>query len=181
MAFVESLAALGAVSGIDKPSRRLFLKAAIDGDLHIVHLAPRRSGTSAQKSYTATSSPLDQLDLRPDFLKDIAAHLLLGLIPFEIIGMQRLADDDLRPAEPIARGRLLHLAELSRQLGYFFLEQVGDVFADGVEALQSRHLVFQQTDPNIPVRAVLRARTSRPNSHFRLPSLSDRNIDALCV
>ena len=57
-------------------------------------------------------------------------------------------------------------------------EQVRDILSYGVEALKPRHLVFQDFNSSIPVRALLRAGTDRPNSHFWLRTVNDRHIDA---
>jgi hypothetical protein len=116
----------------------------------------------------SASSPFDAFDLWPDFPEYVATRSLLRRISLEIIGVQRLADDDFRPAEPIACRALRHLlhgAQLSGQLRDFFLQQVRDVLANGIETLEPSYLVLQEFDPNIPVCAVLRAWAYRPNSH----------------
>jgi hypothetical protein len=130
---------------------------------------------------SAASLPLDAFDFGPNFPEYVAPHPLLKLVALEIVGMQRFTDDNLCLAELIALCRLFQGEELSGQFCYLFLKQVRDVVADRIETLKPRDLIFQKIDPNFTVRAVLRARADRANSHFWLPIPERRHFDAFRV
>jgi hypothetical protein len=119
--------------------------------------------------------------LRPNFPEDIAPHPLLNFVALEIIGVKRFTDNNLGPTELIALRRFLRCAQLSCQFCYLFLKQVRDVLSYGVKALKPRHLIFQELDTNIPVRALLRAWTNWANGHFWLPILERRHLDPFHV
>ncbi|HEV2189222.1 MAG TPA: hypothetical protein VGR70_18575 [Stellaceae bacterium] len=126
---------------------------------------------SAQRFASRTADqlpPLDAFDFRPNFPEYVAPHPLLSQVALEIIGVQRLADNDLRPTELIGFCRFLQGAQLPRQFCDFLPEKIGNIFSYGIQTLKPRHLILQKTDPNFPVRAVLRARTDRANSHLWL-------------